>query len=131
MLGVYERKTLLPEQPSIQPIEKPDIPQKEELSPEQQLDIKYAVTDKLTKLKEEQTQKQENLRAFAVDYIGVQSKKTQAQIYLSVAFDEEVDLTNDINLYDSLKEIKQQNDAVKGYALYKELQNRSENLFIA
>jgi len=129
-LGMYERKITLPENPTIQPVPKPETPQPE-LTPEQKLDVKYAVSDTINEYQDKKQQQKDNLRAFTMDYVGVQSKKTQAQIYLSVALDENVDLTQDIKMYDSLQDIKKQNDTIKGYALYKELQQKTENSFVA
>ena len=65
-------------------------------------------------------------RANFVNYIGMQSKKTQAEIYLSVAADTKVDLGVDestIRLIESLRDVQKQNNIVQAYASYKENQD--------
>ena len=62
-------------------------------------------------------------RENAVDYVAYQSKKSQVEIYLSVATDSKVDLDDGTaTLIESLRETQKQNNTVQAYAQYQESQ---------
>ena len=73
--------------------------------------------------------KKDELRDTAVDYVGYQSKKSQVEIYLSVATDNNIDLGNDLaDTIENLREVQKQNNAVEAYAQYQENQQGGEAL---
>ena len=75
--------------------------------------------EKIVEVTETNADQKDEQREALVGYIGYQSKKTQAEIYLSVALDEKVSLDNGTKeMYKSLKEVQEQNNAVKAYAAY-------------
>jgi len=116
------------ENPSILPIQNPI---EEELSPEEKLNLQKELEAVQTQKEQEEQAQKDALRGFVVDYVGVQSKKTQAEIYLSGMLENDVDLTNDVTLLESLRDVKKQNDFINGYATYKELQDKIDNIFTA
>ncbi len=62
-------------------------------------------------------------RQTLVAYAGHESKKTQAEIYLSVALDSKVNLDNGSKvMIEALRETQQQNNAIKAYSAYQENQ---------
>ena len=62
-------------------------------------------------------------RATAVDLIARQSKKTQAEIYLSVTAESQVTSDNTTaNTIEALRDVQKQNNIVKAYATYQEHQ---------
>lgn len=79
------------------------------------------------------TQEQKDqLRKTAVNYLDHQSKKSQVEIYLSVAADNSKNSTQDstAQLLSSLRDVQKQNNAVAAYAAYKgEQQNAKPELF--
>ena len=98
---------------TIQPIVKP------ELSPENQLKVASTVDGKIEAKSAEDQETKDAQRAFFINQVGTQSKKTQVEIYLSVATEEKVSLQN--NTLDSLqilRDIQKQNQAVEAYAAY-------------
>jgi len=124
----YQRITT-PKNPSILPIETPQE-QEPQLTPEQQLELQKQLEALQEKKAQEEQEKKDTLRAFTMDYIGTQSKKTQFEIYLSGMLENDVDITNDINIIESLRDVKKQNELINGYATYKELQEKLENSFM-
>ena len=73
---------------------------------------------------QEQIQKEQDqkdvLRAAGTDYLAMQSKKSQVEIYLAVATDGEVSLDDDKtpSIIESLRDVQKQNNAVEAYATY-------------
>jgi len=75
-------------------------------------------------IKEEQ---KDELRKTAVNYLDNQSKKSQVEIYLSVATGEDSSNQNSTaQAISSLRDAQKQNSAVEAYATYKEEQKNSE-----
>jgi len=71
----------------------------------------------------ETQEKKDGTRENAVDYVAYQSKKSQVEIYLSVATDSNVDLDDGTaTIIESLRETQKQNNAVQAYAQYQENQ---------
>jgi len=101
------------------------------LTPQGQVNLANAKEDEAT-IQEEQLQAQKDeTRDNFVDYVGYQSKKTQAEIYLSTAIDSEVDLggIDTKTMIESLRETQTQNNTVQAYAQYQENQTGA-NLII-
>jgi hypothetical protein len=119
-LATYQRNTVAEDGPSILPIPQPEEPQKEPLLSDEQ---KEALQEYKTQQDAKEQEQRDALREYAVASIGVNSKKTQFEIYMTGMLDEEVDITNDMKFLDSLREVQKQNEAVRGYAVYKELQD--------
>jgi len=72
-------------------------------------------------------EQKDELRQTAVNYLDSQSKKSQVEIYLSVATGEESSNQNSTaQAISSLRDVQKQNDAVEAYATYKEEQKNSE-----
>ena len=72
-------------------------------------------------------EQKDELRQTAVNYLGNQSKKSQVEIYLSVATGEDSSNKNSTaQAVSSLRDVQKQNDAVEAYATYKEEQKNSE-----
>jgi len=77
-----------------------------------------------TDLKEQNQEQKEAKRQYFVAALGHQSKTTQAEIYLSVALEENISLGNDTSvMIESLEKTQQQNRAVQAYAAYQENNN--------
>ena len=76
--------------------------------------------EKLTQAKESLDEKKDDTRAFLADYAGVQSKKSQWDIYMSVMTQSDVDTSDDgtINFLEELRDVQKQNNTVEAYALY-------------
>jgi len=71
---------------------------------------------------EEQAQKDAQ-RGTAVDYLAASSKKSQVEIYLSVATDGNYESDNSTaNVINELRDVQKQNNAVQAYASYQENQ---------
>jgi biotin synthase-related radical SAM superfamily protein len=89
-------------------------------------DVTQKAEDKLqegiTQAKESLDEKKDKTRAFLADYAGVQSKKSQWDIYMSVMTQSDVDSSDDgmINFLEELRDIQKQNNTVEAYALYAE-----------
>jgi hypothetical protein len=129
-IAAYQRPMLQEESPSIQPIPKPEdgpsiLPIPQEEKPQKPL-LSDEQKDALLEYKAQEDAKEQEqrdaLRQYAIASIGIDSKKTQFKIYMTGMLDEEVDITNDFTFLESLREIQKQNEAVRGYAVYKELQ---------
>lgn len=85
--------------------------------------------------KEAQAKKEEEAsatREFIAGVVGAQSKKTQAEIYLTVATDGKYEPSNGVSAGDiisSLRDIQKQNNFVKAYAAYAENQQGRPTLY--
>ena len=90
-----------------------------ETTPEEFLEIKDSVQGVIaTSQEEEQSQKDAKREAF-VGLVGLNSRQTQAEIYLSVALEKSVSLGNDnLEMMKSLQKVQDQNNAIKAYAAY-------------
>ena len=74
-------------------------------------------------IKDEEQAEKDAQRQLFVAALGHKSKMTQAEIYLSVALEEDVSLSNNNELMlESLKKTQDQNRAVQAYAAYQEEQ---------
>ncbi|WP_456453383.1 hypothetical protein [Hydrogenimonas sp.] len=124
----YQQPNAIRPPATIQPIEeRPDlitIPEfeKPELSPETRLELKKRLEEKLDDTKESYRAQRDALRELTVGYVGVQSKKTQWEIYLSGMSEGEVgsDAPSGVEFYQMLRDIQQQNNTIKAYAAYGE-----------
>jgi biotin synthase-related radical SAM superfamily protein len=76
--------------------------------------------EKLAQAKESLEEKKDDTRAFLADYAGVQSKKSQWDIYMSVMTQSDVDTSDDgtINFLEELRDVQKQNNTVEAYVLY-------------
>ena len=93
------------------------------LTPQGEVNVTNALNDAKTVAEEEQQAKDDALRGVAVDYVGAQSKQAQAEIYLSVATDGDVDLESSTpSVIETLRDVQKQNDSVEAYAKYQENQ---------
>ncbi len=108
------------EGPSILPIEKPE--ESPQLTPEQKLDLQDRLAEKAQGIKENLDAQRDAMRELTVRYVGMQSKKTQWEIYLRGMSGEEVDtgIGDGVEFYNTLREIREQNNAVKAYTAYRE-----------
>ena len=102
---------------------------KKHLSPEKQLDIKNNIDEKVNDYKETQQAQKDNTREFLAGYTGYQSKKNQVEIYLSVATNSDQTSSDDsaVAVLKNLRETQKQNDAVQGYATYKEFAQKVDD----
>lgn len=99
-------------------------------TPEGELNVKNAHKEAADAAAEEAQAKRDDFRESAVDYVAYQSKKSQAEIYLSVATNSDVDLGNDLaDTLENLRDIQEQNNAVEAYAQYQENQQGETLLF--
>jgi len=72
-------------------------------------------------IEEELKSQSDDTRQAFVATIGHQSKQTQAEIYLSVALEQDVDLSNqNKTMLESLHKTQEQNNTIKAYAAYQE-----------
>lgn len=112
--------------------QRPSIPEQRESSPItipefNDQEIVDTIKDDLQETIEQYTQdkeaKKDELRAFLADYAGVQSKKNQWDIYMSVMTESDVDTSNDssIDFLKNLRDVQEQNNRVAAYALYQEM----------
>jgi hypothetical protein len=90
------------------------------LTPQGKINLDNTLDEK----QQEQIQKEQDqkdvLRAAGTDYLAMQSKKSQVEIYLAVATDGEVSLDDDKtpSIIESLRDVQKQNNAVEAYATY-------------
>lgn len=93
------------------------------LTPQGETNIANA-KDEAQVAKAEETQEQKDTQGdVAVDYLGAQSKKSQVEIYLSVATDSNVEIGNDTaSIIETLRDVQRQNNAVEAFATYSENQ---------
>jgi len=100
------------------------------LTPQGELNIANAKQTKVDAQEAEEQAKKDANRGVAADYIGYQSKKSQVEIYLSVAANSKVDLNDGTaTIIESLRETQKQNNAVEAYAQYQENQTGKAVLF--
>jgi len=100
------------------------------LTPEGELNVANAQQAKKDEESAQEQAKNDALRGEAVGYIGYQSKKSQVEIYLSVAANSKVDLNDGTaTIIESLRETQKQNNAVEAYAQYQENQKGKAVLF--
>jgi len=103
----------------IQPIERPQ--EKPELSPENRLKVQNYVQNAVDSKATEAQDKRDTQRAAVVGLAGLESKKSQVEIYLSVATEDNVSIQNNtINSLETYRDIQRQNNAVQAYAANQE-----------
>ena len=109
------------EGPAILPIENP-ADERPQLTPEQKLDLQDRLAEKAQEIKEGADAQRDAMRELTVGYVGMRSKQTQWEIYLSGMSGEEVDTGggDGVQFYNTLREIHEQNNAIKAYAAYRE-----------
>jgi len=104
----------------IQPIEPPRQPVISE-------ETESKINDKIQEYRDEAISKEisekDKQREVATTIAGHQSKKDQIEIYLAVATDKDVELTDTRKAVENLQDIKKENDVVKNIATYKENQD--------
>lgn len=84
----------------------------------------------VVELQEELISQSDAKRQVLVATIGHQSKQTQAEIYLSVALDKDIELSNqNQEMLKSLKHTQEQNNTIKAYAAYQDNQGQPELRF--
>jgi len=89
------------------------------LTPQGETNIANAKDTKNSEIDAQTQATKDAQRGVAVDYIDAQSKKSQVEIYLSVATDDKVSLDNDTaSVIESLRDVQKQNNAVEAYATY-------------
>ena len=98
------------------------------LTPQGQNNVNNAVDAEKEKADIVEKEKADELRGIAVDYTAAQSVKSQVEIYLAVATDNKIELSNDTtaSILESLRDVQKQNSAVEAYATYKENQQAGE-----
>jgi len=124
----YQRPSI-PEQPQESPITIPEFNDQEiigkikDITDTIKSDLQENLQDKVSQYQEETQAKKDDTRAFLADYAGVQSKKNQWDIYMSVMTESDVDTSNDnsINFLKNLRDVQEQNNRVQAYATYQEL----------
>ena len=93
------------------------------LTPQGELNVANAQQASADKDAAASQAKKDGTRETAVDYVAYQSKKSQVEIYLSVATDSNVEIGNDTKtIIESLRETQKQNNNVQAYAQYQENQ---------
>ncbi len=96
------------------------------LTPQGELNARNKRDAKVEQTQEEEQAKKDEQRGLAVDYLESQSKKSRAEIYLSVSHDsKESSLGSTANIISSLRDVQKQNNAVQAYATYQENQNNA------
>lgn len=109
------------------------VPQEEkklsntDVSLEKRLETENKIDDKQTVLADKSQEEKDQLRSTMVDRIEHQSKKTQVEIYLSVATDSNVELAGNstVDSLKTLRDVQKQNNTVEAYATYQENQKES------
>ena len=130
-INSYQDLSVKPTPVTIQP-----VPQEEkklsnlEVSPEKRLEVENSVDDKQTANAEKSQEQRDQQRGLLVDQLERQSRKTQVEIYLSVATDSKVEIggNNTIDSINILKDVQKQNNSVAAYATYQENQNEANPL---
>ena len=94
-----------------------------QLTPQGELNLLNAQNAKTEKEDAQVKAQKDAQREYAAGYINYKSKQTQAEIYLSVAIDDKVELSSGTSdIIKSLRDVQKQNNIVEAYATYKENQ---------
>jgi hypothetical protein len=123
----YQRPSI-PEQPQESPITIPEFGDQEiigkikELTSAIKSNLKESIEEKVDDYQADQAEQNDKTRAFLADYAGVQSKKNQWDIYMSVMTESDVDTSNEgtVTILKELRDVQEQNNRVQAYALYQE-----------
>lgn len=99
------------------------------VTPQGQTNLNNAQEAKATQTAEQVQASKDSQRDNATNILSTQSKKSQVEIYLSVASegnDNPIE-NNTASIIESLRDVQKQNNAVEAYAAYKENQNTPAN----
>ncbi|PHR55132.1 MAG: hypothetical protein COA44_11420 [Arcobacter sp.] len=111
--GTYQTQTTF-----LRPI---TLPVEDILSPQEEAEAREARLDSVIVFEEESQAQADQQRQLLVAGVAYQSRQTQAEIYLAVALDKDVNLSNNnAIMLESLKRTQEQNNVVKAYAAYQE-----------
>ena len=97
------------------------------VTPQGQNNINNAVDNQQAQTATAEQDKKDAQRGVAVDYTASQSKKSQMEIAMAVASDNQSSVANNETaaVVETLRDVQQQNNNVQAYATYKENQNSS------
>ena len=124
----YQRPSI-PEKPQESPVTIPEFGDQEIIDTIKDVvgdittDIKENLQENVLENEEETQAKKDEARVFLADYAGVNSKKNQWDIYMSVMTESDVDTSNDntISFLNNLRDVQEQNNRVEAYAQYQEI----------
>ena len=96
--------------------------EKPERSPEQWLALEKSLRERLADAEEKAQEERDALRGPTVGHVGLQSKKREEEISMSLATrnDMQNDARNGVVFYRTLRNIQEQNNTIKAYATYRE-----------
>jgi hypothetical protein len=95
------------------------------LTPQGKTNLNNSQDAKAAESAQAQQAQRDDKRGTATDYLAINSKKSQAEIYISVATDSEGSSSNEtVNVINELRDIQKQNNTVQAYATYKENQTK-------
>ena len=95
------------------------------LTPQGQINLDNKKEDNALEAQMQSQEQKDQQRENATDYLAHKSMQSQVEIYLAVATDSKIDITNDStpSIIESLRDVQKQNSAVEAYATYEENQN--------
>jgi len=97
------------------------------LTPQGETNLNNAKDEKVATAQAEAQAKTDATRGVAVDYLAASSKKSQVEIYLSVATDGSYESDNKTaDVISELRDVQKQNNAVQAYATYQEAQKNGQ-----
>ena len=147
MMNMYQMQNAHKPENSIQPVPSPSEPKVSNsdlyeasnenliksddtvaLTPQGESNVSNAKETNAAEEAAETQEKQDAQRSYAADSLARQSKKSQVEIYLSVATDNKVELGNDstASIIESLRDVQKQNNEVAAYATYQENQDSTK-----
>ncbi len=93
------------------------------LTPQGETNLNNSQETKANEEAQAQQAQRDDRRGTATDYVAINSKKSQVEIYLAVATDGEVSSNNEtVNVINELRDVQKQNNTVQAYATYQENQ---------
>jgi hypothetical protein len=121
-LDRYQQPITVPGAPS--PEEPVTIPEYEppEISPQKRLELRERLKEGFEEAEKNRRAEEEAMRQLTVGYVGLQSKKTQWEVYMSgtTGSDMGSDAPGGVEFYKLLRDIQEQNNTIKAYAAYQE-----------
>lgn len=149
MMNQYQMQTTQKTENSIQPVPNPNDPKisnedlyaasngnaikTEEgvsLTPQGELNVSNNQDANVAQSETDLQATRDDQRATATDYLGMQSKKSQVEIYLAVANEGEAQVDDSTpSIIESLRDVQKQNNAVNAYATYQENQQGGSVLY--
>lgn len=97
------------------------LPVEDTLSPQEEAQVREEKLDNAIGLQAEVEAQADEQRQLLVASVAQESRQTQAEIYLAVALEKDINLQRDNQyLLESLQRTQEQNNAVKAYAAYAE-----------